>query len=107
MSKWTALFEKKKQNDKKEKYRSKGIELEKQEKYEEAYLKYEKAAKNLLHDHADIINVSDITNRGYVPRGMTAMFDAIGRTISGIGQELAVMQEACILAIIGYRGRLI
>lgn len=45
MDKWNKLFEKKKENDKKEKYRKEGLELEQQEKYEEAYLTYEQAAK--------------------------------------------------------------
>lgn len=34
-----------------------------------------------------------ILNETYVPRGMTALFDAIGRSINEIGSELAMMPE--------------
>ncbi len=47
----------------------------------------------LLHDRADINTVPDITEREYVPRGMTAMLDAIGRTLVSVGQNLAAMPE--------------
>ena len=47
----------------------------------------------LLHDRADIKTVSDITDKEYVPRGMTAMLDAIGRTLVRVGQNLAAMPE--------------
>ena len=47
----------------------------------------------LLHDRVDIRNVSDITNKEYCPRGMTAMLDAIGRTLTGVGQKLANTPE--------------
>lgn len=47
----------------------------------------------LLHDRADIRDVPDITDREYVPKGMTAMLDAIGRTLAGVGQSLAETPE--------------
>ena len=47
----------------------------------------------LLHDRADIRNVPDITDKEYKPRGMTAMLDAIGRTLVSVGQNLAAMPE--------------
>ncbi len=47
----------------------------------------------LLHDRADINYVPDITDKEYVPRGMTAMLDAIGRTLVSVGQNLAAMPE--------------
>ncbi len=47
----------------------------------------------LLHDRADINSVPDITEKEYVPRGMTAMLDAIGRTLVSVGQKLAAMPE--------------
>ena len=47
----------------------------------------------LLHDRADIKNVADITDKEYCPRGMTAMLDAIGRTLMGVGHKLAAMPE--------------
>ena len=45
MRDWNSLFEKKEENDKKEKCRGEGLKLEQQGKYEEAYLKYEEAGK--------------------------------------------------------------
>ena len=47
----------------------------------------------LLHDRADIRNVPDSTDKEYKPRGMTAMLDAIGRTLVSVGQNLAAMPE--------------
>lgn len=47
----------------------------------------------LLHDRVDIKNVPDITDKEYCPRGMTAMLDAIGRTLTSVGQKLAAMPE--------------
>ena len=47
----------------------------------------------LLHDRANIRDVPDITDKEYVPRGMTAMLDAIGRTLVSVGQNLAAMPE--------------
>lgn len=48
----------------------------------------------ILHDRKDIREVADITEKEYCPRGMTAMLDAVGRTITHVGQELAAMPEA-------------
>lgn len=47
----------------------------------------------LLHDRADIKNVPFITEKEYSPLGMTAMLDAIGRTLVSVGQNLAAMPE--------------
>ena len=47
----------------------------------------------LLHDRADIRTVPDITDREYKPTGMTAMLDAIGRTLVSVGAKLAAMPE--------------
>ncbi len=47
----------------------------------------------LLHDRADIRTVPDITDKEYVPLGMTAMLDAIGRTLVSVGAKLAAMPE--------------
>ena len=38
----------------------------------------------LLHDRADIQNVAPMTRETYIPRGSTALLDAIGRTIHNI-----------------------
>jgi uncharacterized protein YegL len=37
--------------------------------------------------------VPELTRETYVPRGMTALHDAIGRTIDTVGQKLAAMPE--------------
>ena len=47
----------------------------------------------LLHDRMDIRKVPEITDKEYVPVGMTAMLDAIGRTLASIGQTLATAPE--------------
>ena len=47
----------------------------------------------LLHDRADIKNVPDITDKEYCPRGMTAMLDAIGKTLVSVGQKLSATPE--------------
>jgi len=38
----------------------------------------------LIHDHAPISQVKKLTEEDYVPRGCTALHDAMGRTISNI-----------------------
>lgn len=48
----------------------------------------------LLCDRADLDTVPEMTHKEYVPTGMTAMLDAIGRTVVGVGQKLAAMPEA-------------
>ena len=47
----------------------------------------------VLHDRTNIKDVELLTDRQYVPRGMTAMLDAVGRTIVSVGQTLAEMPE--------------
>lgn len=41
----------------------------------------------MLHDHADIKKVDLITGREYYARGMTALLDAIGKTINHVGNR--------------------
>lgn len=41
----------------------------------------------MLHDHAAIGKVKNITNSEYFARGMTALLDAIGKTISHVGNR--------------------
>ena len=36
---------------------------------------------NLIHKHESIDNVKPLTNKEYFPRGMTALLDAVGKTI--------------------------
>ena len=43
---------------------------------------------NLLHDRISIKDVPELTIREYMPSGMTAMLDAVGMTITSIGQKL-------------------
>lgn len=45
------------------------------------------------HDSVDIQAVPDLTNATYVPRGSTALLDAVGRTIDNIGARLANTSE--------------
>jgi uncharacterized protein YegL len=43
---------------------------------------------------ADIQHVAPLTTSTYVPRGSTALLDAMGRTIDGLGARLAHMPKA-------------
>jgi uncharacterized protein YegL len=47
----------------------------------------------LLHDHVDINKVPKLDKRSYKPQGMTALLDAVGRTIDAIGQRLSDTPE--------------
>jgi hypothetical protein len=49
---------------------------------------------DLLHDRINIKGVRPITDKEYFARGMTALLDAIGRTIDGIGLKLHNIPEA-------------
>ena len=42
----------------------------------------------LLHNYVDIKDVEPITDKEYYARGMTALLDAIGRTINSVGERL-------------------
>lgn len=48
----------------------------------------------VVHAHVPIQRVPALTDRTYVPRGSTALLDAIGRTIVDTGTRLAMMPEA-------------
>lgn len=41
----------------------------------------------MIHDHAAIGKVKDITNKEYFARGMTGLLDAIGKTINYVGNR--------------------
>lgn len=43
----------------------------------------------LLHDGTDLTEVKPLTSKTYVPRGTTALYDAIGRTISAIDSRVS------------------
>lgn len=47
----------------------------------------------LLHDHVNLRDVPEITSLEYRPMGMTAMMDAIGKTINSVGRRLASTPE--------------
>jgi uncharacterized protein YegL len=47
-----------------------------------------------LHDGINIKDVKPITEKEYYVRGMTALLDAVGRTINYIGEKLSKMNEA-------------
>lgn len=47
----------------------------------------------LLHDHIDIKEIQPITNNEYYARGMTALLDAVGKTINSIGSRLSATPE--------------
>lgn len=47
----------------------------------------------MIHDGVNIKEVSDMTTAQYMPRGSTAMLDAIGKTINHVGQRLAALPE--------------
>lgn len=48
----------------------------------------------LIHDFADVREVSDIDAKTYVPRGMTALLDSLGRLINDTGARLSALPEA-------------
>ena len=41
----------------------------------------------MIHDHAAIGKVKDITNKEYFARGMTGLLDAVGKTINHVGDR--------------------
>ncbi len=49
---------------------------------------FETVYKNVL-----VEDVKDLDDKTYVPRNMTALYDAVGRTIDEVGSELAALPE--------------
>jgi len=47
----------------------------------------------VVHDGVPIKDVPPLTNETYEPRGSTALFDAIGKTINQVGNRLAGLPE--------------
>lgn len=47
----------------------------------------------ILHDHVDIKEIKPLTDKEYYARGMTALLDAIGRTVNSVGKRLADTPE--------------
>lgn len=48
---------------------------------------------DIVHNFTDLKDVPELTEETYVPRGYTALRDAIGRTINIVGKRLADMKE--------------
>ena len=46
-----------------------------------------------LYSSTPLEDVRDLTTEDYVPRGSTALLDAIGLTIESLGQKLAILPE--------------
>lgn len=47
----------------------------------------------LLYNGVDVQDVSKYTDATYVPRGMTALLDAVGKTINSISARMATMKD--------------
>lgn len=47
----------------------------------------------VTHNNVDIRSVPPLDSAAYVPRGMTALLDAVGRTIDDVGARLATTPE--------------
>lgn len=47
----------------------------------------------VVHESVDLKAVENLTDKTFVPRGSTALLDAIGRTINDVGARLAKMAE--------------
>lgn len=47
----------------------------------------------ILHDHINIQDIPELTNQDYYARGMTALLDAIGRTVNSVGERLSNTPE--------------
>jgi len=42
----------------------------------------------IIHDGIDIKDVPELNNKNFVPKGMTALYDAIGKTIDGFKERM-------------------
>lgn len=49
---------------------------------------------DVVYEDKDINSADRLTERTFQPRGSTALFDAIGRTVNSVGQRLAALPEA-------------
>ncbi len=49
---------------------------------------------DVVYEDKDINSADKLTERTFQPRGSTALFDAIGRTVNSVGQRLAALPEA-------------
>jgi uncharacterized protein YegL len=47
----------------------------------------------LIHDGIDLRDVPEMTHAGFVPRGGTPLYDAMGATIASVGERLSALPE--------------
>lgn len=47
----------------------------------------------VIHDFKNIRDIPDLTEETFSPRGMTALYDAIGRCVKVTGEKLSAMKE--------------
>ncbi len=47
----------------------------------------------VVYSDKDINSAAKLTEETFQPRGMTALFDAVGRTVNAVGQRLAALSE--------------
>lgn len=47
----------------------------------------------ILHDHINIKDIKDITKKDYIPIGLTALLDAVGKSINYIDAKISSMSE--------------
>ncbi len=48
----------------------------------------------LVHDRVPVADIEGLDDNTYVPRGRTALLDAIGRTVNEVGTKLSAIDEA-------------
>lgn len=48
---------------------------------------------DIVFENTDVQLVEDLTDKTFVPRGGTALLDAVGKTINNVGAELSAMPE--------------
>lgn len=48
---------------------------------------------NVVHNNVPIKAVPRLNNDTFIPRGMTALYDAVSKTIDSIGEELRQLSE--------------
>ena len=48
---------------------------------------------DMIHDGINLQNVPELTDKTYVPRGCTALYCSLGKTIADIGRKLAEIDE--------------
>lgn len=47
----------------------------------------------VVHENVDLKVIENLTDKTFVPRGMTALLDAVGKTINTIGERLSKTDE--------------